>query len=180
MGRSFMLEVDGKKLPMTIEQVENDMSVTLGGKTHNVTLGRNGELITVRKDGKLYQVAVRKINSRVFETEMFGEVHRVAIRETDSAPLPRKETGKPAVEQELSEGEFTVKTPIPGTLVSIEVEPGAEVAKGECVCVVEAMKLYNEIESPHAGIVKEIKASPETAVMAGDAIVVLNVKTTQE
>jgi biotin carboxyl carrier protein len=116
----------------------------------------------------------------VFETEMFGEIHRVAIQETDSALPPRKETTEPAAEQELSEEEFTIRTPIPGTLVSIDVEPGDKVTKGECVCVVEAMKLYNEIESPYEGVVNEIKASPETAVMAGDAIVVLSVKTAQE
>jgi biotin carboxyl carrier protein len=177
MARSFMLEVDGKRLPASLEQAENDISIALGGRTYSVTLRRNGDLITVQKDGKLYQVTVRKVSSRMFETEMFGEIHRVAIRETDSAPPPRKETTKPAAKQELSKEEFTVRTPIPGTLVSIEVELGEEVTKGECVCVVEAMKLYNEIEAPHEGIVKEIKASPETAVMAGDAIIVLSVKT---
>jgi biotin carboxyl carrier protein len=54
------------------------------------------------------------------------------------------------------------------------VKPGEKVGKGDCVCIVEAMKLYNEIESPFEGTVKEIRASAGNPVMAGDVIVVLD------
>lgn len=176
MNRNFLLEIDGKKLPVTLEQAGNEMSIALGDKTFGMTLDRKKNLVDVHKDGIDYRVAVRKINSRVFEAEMFGEVHSITIEEVAPGQPHAAEAEEAVPDRESGEEYFTIKTPIPGTLVSIEVKPGEKVEKGDCVCIVEAMKLYNEIESPHAGVVREIKASPGKPIKMGTELVVLSVK----
>ncbi|MBC7900992.1 MAG: biotin/lipoyl-binding protein [Saprospiraceae bacterium] len=60
---------------------------------------------------------------------------------------------------------------MPGKVVRILVEKGAEVKKGEGVVVVEAMKMQNELKSPKDGIVKDIKIEEGATVSAGDILV---------
>ncbi|WP_444455011.1 biotin/lipoyl-containing protein [Rhodobacter capsulatus] len=57
-----------------------------------------------------------------------------------------------------------VKVKMPSVVVSIEVAVGATVTKGQCVAVVEAMKMKNEMPAPLDGTVKSI------AVAAGDRL----------
>ncbi|PYF09143.1 biotin-dependent enzyme [Rhodobacter viridis] len=57
-----------------------------------------------------------------------------------------------------------VKVKMPSVVVSIEVAVGATVTKGQCLAVVEAMKMKNEMPAPLDGTVKSI------AVAAGDRL----------
>ncbi|RYU10450.1 acetyl/propionyl/methylcrotonyl-CoA carboxylase subunit alpha [Nocardioides iriomotensis] len=63
--------------------------------------------------------------------------------------------------------------PMPGSVVSIAVEPGAEVAAGAVVLVLEAMKMQHTVSAPHAGTVTEIPVSVGAQVAAGDVLAVV-------
>jgi propionyl-CoA carboxylase alpha chain len=63
--------------------------------------------------------------------------------------------------------------PMPGTVVSVAVEVGAEVAAGQPVLVLEAMKMQHTVSAPHAGVVTEIDVTPGTQVAAGDVLAVV-------
>ena len=62
---------------------------------------------------------------------------------------------------------------MPGKVVRILVEQGAEVKQGEGVIVVEAMKMQNEMKAPKDGIIKEIRVAEGATVNAGDILVVI-------
>ena len=62
---------------------------------------------------------------------------------------------------------------MPGKLVRILVEQGAEIKQGEGVLVVEAMKMQNEMKSPKDGVVKEIRFAEGATVNAGDILAVI-------
>lgn len=64
--------------------------------------------------------------------------------------------------------------PMQGTIVKILVEVGQEVAAGEGVVVLEAMKMENSINADRAGTVAEIKVEPGDTVGAGDVVVVIS------
>jgi len=53
------------------------------------------------------------------------------------------------------------------------VEPGQEVAAGQGLIVVEAMKMQNEMKSPRAGRVASVKALADATVSAGDVLLVI-------
>ena len=57
-----------------------------------------------------------------------------------------------------------------GTVLAVEVSEGEEVAAGQVVCVVEAMKMENEITSPRAGTVSELSVEPGQPVSTGHVI----------
>jgi propionyl-CoA carboxylase alpha chain len=62
---------------------------------------------------------------------------------------------------------------MPGAVVSVAVEPGAQVAAGQPVLVLEAMKMQHTISAPHAGTVTEIDVAPGSQVAAGDVLAVV-------
>ena len=71
--------------------------------------------------------------------------------------------------------------PMPGTVVSVAVEVGAEVAAGQAVLVLEAMKMQHTVSAPYAGVVTEIDVTPGTQVAAGEVLaVVISTSSTDE
>jgi acetyl-CoA/propionyl-CoA carboxylase biotin carboxyl carrier protein len=64
-------------------------------------------------------------------------------------------------------------SPIQGTVLKVAVEQGAEVEEGALICVIEAMKMENEITAPSAGKVEELSVSEGGSVATGDTIAVI-------
>ena len=61
--------------------------------------------------------------------------------------------------------------PMPGVVTKVMVVVGDEVAKGQPLLALEAMKMEHLIRAPHAGIVKRVAASPGAMVQAGTVLV---------
>ena len=70
-------------------------------------------------------------------------------------------------------GREPITAPMPGRVIRVLVEPGQEVAAGEGLIVVEAMKMQNEMKAPRAGRVASVKAEAGATVSAGDILVVI-------
>jgi acetyl-CoA/propionyl-CoA carboxylase biotin carboxyl carrier protein len=66
-----------------------------------------------------------------------------------------------------------IVSPIQGTVLKVAVEQGAKVEEGALICVVEAMKMENEITAPTAGTVEELNVSEGGAIATGDTIAVV-------
>jgi acyl-CoA carboxylase subunit alpha len=64
--------------------------------------------------------------------------------------------------------------PMPGKVVSVHVQDGDDVAEGQLLMIVEAMKMEHRVTAPHAGVVVEIKSRPGDQVSGGDLLVVLD------
>jgi acetyl-CoA/propionyl-CoA carboxylase biotin carboxyl carrier protein len=61
-----------------------------------------------------------------------------------------------------------------GTVLAVEVAEGDGVAAGQVICVVEAMKMENEITAHRDGIVRELAVVPGQPIGSGDVICVLD------
>ncbi len=68
-------------------------------------------------------------------------------------------------------GRHVVTAPMPGLVLRVEVEPGAEIEAGRGLVVLEAMKMENELTSPVAGAVTAVHVSPGDAVDKGTPLV---------
>jgi acetyl-CoA/propionyl-CoA carboxylase biotin carboxyl carrier protein len=66
-----------------------------------------------------------------------------------------------------------VAVPMQGTIIKILVAVGDEVEVGQTVCVLEAMKMENNVNAEKAGKVTEIKAAPGDTVAAGDTVIII-------
>ena len=66
-----------------------------------------------------------------------------------------------------------VNAPMPGTILKVNVTQGQAIKEGDVLCVLEAMKMENEIMAPKAGTVTQVVVSKGSSVNTGDALVVI-------
>ena len=71
------------------------------------------------------------------------------------------------------DGVAEILAPMPGKVVRVQLEAGAEVEKGAGIVVVEAMKMQNEMKAPRAGKLVSINVKPGDTVNAGDVLAVV-------
>ena len=159
------------------------LNAELSGEKYEIQLTRDGEKISARVDDREYEleasevekdVYLFKYNHQIFEIYVApnGIVnlgnHQLEISVTD----PKRLRGSGA-SQAGADGIAEIKTAMPGKLVRVLVEAGAEIKQGEGVLVVEAMKMQNEMKSPKDGTVKEIRFADGATVNAGDVLAII-------
>jgi acetyl-CoA/propionyl-CoA carboxylase biotin carboxyl carrier protein len=123
--------------------------------------------VQVASDGRLRE--------RVTEVELDGRRFEVKalVPEPPYAELVRRRrerTGAGA----LGAARDAVVTPMQGTVLAVNVQDGDEVRAGDVICVVEAMKMENEITSHRDGEVTELSVAQGQAVSAGQVICIVS------
>ncbi|MEL7158087.1 MAG: carboxyl transferase domain-containing protein, partial [Actinomycetota bacterium] len=81
--------------------------------------------------------------------------------------------GRASVATTLAAGQVAITTPLQGTVVSVEVDTGEQVAAGRLVAVIEAMKMEHEVRAPSSGTVERIEAAPGDTLWADQLLLVL-------
>jgi acetyl-CoA/propionyl-CoA carboxylase, biotin carboxylase, biotin carboxyl carrier protein len=115
------------------------------------------------KDNPLQVVA--EVDGRRFEVRLYGESRPA----TSSVPLQRpKPPSKPTTDR--SGDDALLRSPIQGTVVRVAVGPGDSVMRGQTVCVIEAMKMENDVTAHRAGVLTTVAATPGMAVRVGDPV----------
>lgn len=71
------------------------------------------------------------------------------------------------------DGPIRLSVPMPGKIVRVLVSQGDEVAKGQGLIVVEAMKMQNELKAPRAGRIASLSAVPDASVTPGETLAIL-------
>ncbi len=113
--------------------------------------------LKVTVNGTTYDVCVEEV----------GEVASAPVSAPAAAPAPAAPAAAPAVDGE------NVCAPMPGTILSVAVSNGQNVKKGDVLCVLEAMKMENEIYAPRDGVVASVSVAKGEAVESGKTLVVL-------
>ncbi len=72
-----------------------------------------------------------------------------------------------------ADGPRPVKAPMPGRVVRVLAAAGEEVAEGQGIVVIEAMKMQNELKSPMAGRVARVNVAVDDTVASGDVLAVI-------
>jgi acetyl-CoA/propionyl-CoA carboxylase biotin carboxyl carrier protein len=118
--------------------------------------------VDVEVNGRRFGVTVWVPESQVAAAAAPGGAAKVA-------PRPRRSTGASA----SAAGSGSVAVPMQGTIVKMLVAVGDTVAEGQTVCVLEAMKMENNIAADKAGTVTEVKVEAGQSVGSGDVVVVI-------
>jgi acetyl-CoA/propionyl-CoA carboxylase biotin carboxyl carrier protein len=118
---------------------------------------------------------------RTYQVEVNGRLHSVRVIGA-AAPAARggsQATSKRPPRRERSGGGGSsgggpeLPSPLQGTIFKVAVEQGQEVAEGDLICVIEAMKMENEITAHRAGKVAEIRVAEGASVNSGDVLAVI-------
>jgi biotin carboxyl carrier protein len=157
-GNTFSVEINGKSVRVKLNSVKNkSLMVEINGDALLMDVERiQSGLFQIKSDGGAFDVLCHPRISR--ETIVRSEPTMVATK---------KSVGSLAFEK------GAVVAPIAGRIVLLNVNVGEGVAKGSCVCVLEAMKMQNEIVASKEGVVSEIRVSEGTIVNKGDVLVII-------
>jgi acetyl-CoA/propionyl-CoA carboxylase biotin carboxyl carrier protein len=113
-----------------------------------------------------------EVGGKLFDVKVIGEAPAggVAPAAGGGKKPPKRERKAGAGAGASSE---SLIAPLQGTVFKVAVEQGAEVNEGDLICVIEAMKMENEINAHRSGKVEELPISEGTAVSAGDTLAVI-------
>lgn len=163
----WVVRNDGRAWEVDVERTRTGFTVTVDGRRREVDLellGRVGSLRFV-DDHTSFHVAFARNHRRHWQVA-------VGPRDLGLDVLTPVE----AVEREAAaetRGPSSIAAPIPGKVVSVGVAPGDEVAVGQTVVVLEAMKMENELVAEQAGTVQAVHVGEGTTVEAGTVLVEL-------
>ncbi|MBR6484497.1 MAG: biotin/lipoyl-binding protein [Clostridiales bacterium] len=111
------------------------------------------------------------LNGKEYEMEVELNNEGSATKAAPAAVKEAPKAGSPAAEAAsaapASGGAGSVNSPMPGTILKVNVSEGDEVKAGQAVVVLEAMKMENDITSPKDGKVVKIAVSQGQTVAAG-------------
>jgi biotin carboxyl carrier protein len=141
-------------------EVLDDHHISIDGKTYEVDFESvSGQPVySLIVDGRSHEAYVQE-NDNVWQVLLRGRLYPVTVEDEREKRL-RAAAGGGVAET----GEFHLKAPMPGLVVSILVAEGQEVKKGQVLLILESMKMQNELKSPRDGIVNRIK------VRAGESV----------
>ena len=111
-----------------------------------------------------------KVNGKNYAVKLEGENKATVNGKTYDINVKAGIESKAAASSGSGE---EVKAGLPGNVLRIEVSEGDEVAEGDVLLVVEAMKMETEIKSPKAGVVQSVLVAQGDKVVSGQALVTL-------
>jgi acetyl-CoA/propionyl-CoA/long-chain acyl-CoA carboxylase, biotin carboxylase, biotin carboxyl carrier protein len=98
---------------------------------------------------------------------------KLLVPEPPYAELARRRRSRAAGGNQLAGGKDAVISPMQGTVLAVEVADGDEVEAGQVLCVVEAMKMENEITAHRAGRVSELTVAAGQPIKTGQVVCVV-------
>ena len=179
-------QLDGRARPGASIPISDDWVVLLNGAQFPVRLGQPNGGVEVRVNGKSYQVETDwKPGEDLFLGQIDGQEICVQIDRMEGgyrllnggfqaetkvvsllgASLLERMPPRPA-------GGITnqVLSPMPGLLVSVQVEAGQEIRSGEPLAVIEAMKMENQLRAERDGVIKRVLLAPGDSLVVGQVI----------
>jgi len=165
------------------------LTAEIAGERHELDIRQEGSRVTAEIGGRVYELEMSAprpgvylllAGGRVYECRVDHpgnnrEAAEVAIgRDAYAVTLadPKRLRGAQASGAH-AHGTSEIVAPMPGKVVRVLVEAGAEVEAGAGVVVVEAMKMQNEMKSPKAGKVTAVNVREGATVNAGDVLAVV-------
>jgi biotin carboxyl carrier protein len=149
------------------------------GGTHEIRIGERTDVRTyvidaadlpgdgawsLRLSGQQHEVSVRARGEGMYEVGAHGRSTAVEVLDPLAFLAQQSRGGKGARRRQR------VTAYMPGRVVAVLAEAGQEVQAGQGIVVLEAMKMQNEIQAEHDGILKAILVQPGQAVEGGDPL----------
>lgn len=146
--KEYKYKINGMKFTVNVGDMVN----------HHVNVEVNGTPYTVELD-----------------EETAPKIAQNAPQVKRPSAAPRTESGEKviATPSSASGSASAVKSPLPGTIMSFNVNVGDKVNAGDTVCVLEAMKMENDVHTQQGGTVKQILVGVGDSVLEGTDIMII-------
>jgi biotin carboxyl carrier protein len=156
---------DAQRLIEVLPLENGRFHVTVDGVGRSIDSRFTGPVsLSLLIDGAVAEVNVLARGSDQ-AVEIGGRTHRFKLLDERALRARGRDGG--------GSGDRELRASMPGKVVAVLVDVGAEVIPGQGILVIEAMKMENEIGATRPGAVKEIRVRPGQAVEAGELLAVI-------
>jgi biotin carboxyl carrier protein len=163
---TYEIAIDGKNHKLDLEKVDGRWECTLDNEKVNVdAVIARPNVLSLIVDGQAYEV---KRERTANDLHLWVKSARFAVDVRDPRSLRSRRAASGGVE-----GPQKLLAPMPGKIVRILAPAGTQVAAGQGVLVIEAMKMQNELKSPKEGVVKQIVVKEGASVSAGEVLAIV-------
>ena len=150
--------------------MKRELVLRIGGEEVTVTVWRDGAEIVVSREGREHRIGVLS-ESVVGLQETVQRPTGVSTPNAEAGTGGRTSTEHTSSQSRVTKGrEGTVTAPMTGVIDQVLVEDGAAVQSGDTIVVLEAMKMFIDVQAPIAGTVREIVVQVGDTVQEGRAL----------
>jgi biotin carboxyl carrier protein len=161
------LEINGQLIEAEFAATDGSAQLTCDGATHQAQVSEpEPGIFTVIINDRVFACALERLPDGSAEIVVNGKRFSAAVRD-------KKHLRSRASAGAGASGRVNLSSPMPGKVARVLLNAGDEVAAHQGVLVVEAMKMQNEVQSPKAGKVVEIKVAEGQTVNAGETLAVI-------
>jgi len=159
------------KVGETVFEVDLGDEMNSGGTVNGVEFSWDVSRLSdsvyhVIKNHRAYNVEILEVKGGEAVIKVNGHVHRARIQDEFSELLKRL-----GMERNASAKVNELKAPMPGLVLSVDVEPGMALKKGDRVLILEAMKMENAIKAPADATVASIEVKKGDTVEKNQVMV---------
>ncbi|HEC22319.1 MAG TPA: biotin/lipoyl-binding protein [Chloroflexi bacterium] len=163
----YEVTVDGHTYQVEINE---EGHITIDGQTVEVDFAQigNSGLYSLLVDNESFEALVEP-RENIWLVLLRGDLYEVDVVD-ERVRLLRARASLTVPES----GEVTIRAPMPGLVVSVPVEMGQEVSKGDNLVILESMKMENELKAPRDGRIERINIKAGDSVERDQILVVIS------
>lgn len=165
----YQVTIQNQQFEVTPNQQPGILGV-VNGKITNGDLKKTGpDSYHLLAEGHSYRIEIleQDLMAKTLRLRINGQTVNISAKSEFDLMLD-----KLGLSSALTAAVNDLKAPMPGMVLSIKVEPGAAVSKGDPLLVLEAMKMENILKSPIDGVVKKIAVQQGVAVEKNTVLIV--------
>jgi biotin carboxyl carrier protein len=134
-------------------EINGDEEIIVNGESYAIDFRSvaGQSVYSLLIDGRSFEALVQPYEDGL-EVLLHGQFFQFSIEDERQRRL-RQTSGA----SDTQRGEFHMKSPMPGLIISVRVREGQEVVKGERLIVLESMKMQNELKAPRDGVIRSLR-----------------------
>ncbi len=129
---------------------------------------------SVTVNGNVYDVEVEEIGAGATPVVSAAPAAPTPAAAPTAPAAPSAPAAPKAAAPAGKAGAVSVSAPMPGNILKVNVTVGQAVKKGDVICVLEAMKMENDIPAPEDGTIASVNVQKGASVNSGDVLVTMN------
>ena len=173
MSQEYKLAIDGQQFKVTVQRLDEGglLIIRVGDQSYTLKpeVSDDGTWI-VNDTSTDHTLKIKSRSGKKIVVELNGVTKEIEWSRV------RKETASRTVRASSGSGkkvEGGVYAPMPGKITEVHVKVGDSVQSGDTVCVLEAMKMFNELKAPRDGTVKEVNIESGSPVTPSDLLILI-------
>ncbi len=162
----YFAEVEGKEYQI---EILSETRVVINGTPHEIDIHtlKQGSSCSLLFDGRSFEPTAFNENGD-WEILLKGRLFNIRV-ENEMGRRLRLASGSTSPQT----GKYTLFSPMPGLVIDIPVEVGAQVEKGDVLVILESMKMQNELRAPRAGKITSIQVALNDNIERKETLLIL-------